>query len=57
MSTPPEADSSEGPVSHVGTCPDCGTPLPRSNVVIEYETGEEWEQLAVCTECRDLVHA
>ncbi|WP_164471598.1 DUF7837 family putative zinc-binding protein [Halosimplex salinum] len=57
MSTPPDADPSEEPGGHVGTCPDCGTPLPRSNVVIEYETGEEWGQLAVCTECRDLVHA
>jgi len=41
----------------VGICEDCDTPLPRSHVVIEYETGGEWEQVALCPGCSELAVA
>jgi len=47
-------DGDAEPTAHVGACSDCGEPLPRSNVVIEYETGAEWVQVAVCPDCEDL---
>jgi len=57
MPTPSETLRTATPASHVGTCPDCGTPLPRSHVVMVYETGDDPERVAACPACRDLVLA
>lgn len=54
--TPPGGGDEESTAS-VGSCPDCDTSLPQSNVLIEYETGAEWQQVARCPECEDLAVA
>lgn len=57
MTAPPDSTATAASPDHVGVCSDCGTPLPRSNVVIVYETEDGWARVAVCPECRDLAHA
>jgi hypothetical protein len=55
--SPDEGTSDEAAAVTVGVCSECGASLPRPNVVIEYETGGEWEQVALCPECQTLAVA
>lgn len=40
----------------LGTCPDCGAPIPRTHLLIEYETSSGSSCFAECPACLDVVH-
>jgi RNase P subunit RPR2 len=43
--------------SPLGTCPNCETAIPRTNLLISYEAAGEWPRLfAECPCCGDPVH-
>jgi hypothetical protein len=40
----------------LGSCPDCGTQIPATWLLIEYETDDGTESVwAECPECEDVV--
>jgi hypothetical protein len=40
----------------LGTCPDCGTPIPTTRVLIEYQRNDGPAVYAECPDCREVVH-
>lgn len=46
----------EGSCSHLGSCPACGTAIPRAQLVINYVSPDGWPKLfAECPRCGDVV--
>lgn len=39
-----------------GTCPVCGSPIPTTRVLIEYETADGATAYAECPDCGTVVH-
>jgi len=42
--------------THLGACPDCGSQIPRTNVLIEYERRDGPAAYAECPGCRAVVN-
>lgn len=42
--------------SALGTCPHCGEAIPRTRLLIEYDTPEGTATYAECPACHDVVH-
>lgn len=42
--------------SSCGTCPECGTSIPRSLVLIEYRREDGLARFAECPGCETVVH-
>lgn len=40
----------------LGTCPNCGEPIARDYLLIEYESDGRPAEFAECPDCRRVVH-